>query len=184
MPPFFYSLFFFVLLSCHQERDKYSVENIQSDTSDLTSQTEETNSTPDVNKDDLTNKYTQAIAEYMKACNDQNKTDFDTLYIGIHADFPNIELPKKIENTILIPVIPEQDKERLSPHRKSIYLNIFGWIETETSEFIIVTFKIEKKENIFSYIPQHDCKLNFRVDSNTNTMKLAEMKFEYPYPKK
>lgn len=184
MPTFIYIFCFFSLLSCHHESANHSAVNNQRDTSELTSPIEVTNSTSDGNKNDLAEKYTQVISEYMKACYDQNKTSFDTLYIGIHADFPNIELPKKVENTILIPVIPEKDKETLSPNRKSIYLNIFGWVETETSEFILVTFHVEKKENNFSYVPQHDCKLNLTIDSKTNTMKLAEIKFEYPYPKK
>lgn len=184
MARFIYILFFFTFLSCNQENETNTSEKKQRNSSRFSSEKAEINSAPIIEKDELSKKYIQVITEYMKACNDQHKSNFDTLYIGIHADFPDIVLPEKIENTMLIPVIPEKDKETLSPNQKSIYLNIFGWVDAKNSEFIIVTFHVEKKEDKFSYIPQHNCTLSFNIEAETLVMKLVEAKFDFPYPNK
>ena len=57
--------------------------------------------------------YTQAIAEYIKAEYKNEKVVFDTLFIGKHEEFPEIELPAVIEKTKIMIVTPEEAEKKL-----------------------------------------------------------------------
>ena len=59
------------------------------------------------NKLVLSNIYIQAIGDFIKAANKENAPIFDTLFIAnrkmdLPEDFPNIDLPEKIENTQIV----------------------------------------------------------------------------------
>lgn len=86
--------------------------------------------------------YTRAIADYIAlVAKDNGATPIpDTLYIGRHADFPDIELPGRIGHTTIRLVTPEA-VEALREGEHFAYLNIFGWFTSSEAEFKLVRFR-------------------------------------------
>lgn len=128
-----------------------------------------------VQKDEQTKLYSQAIAEYIKAVYKRDKSSFDTLFFGKHVDFPDIELPATIQNTKIILLTSEEaDKKR--EYRKSlVFINMFGWITKDKSEFILVTFYP-------GYLHQFDCMINFKYNSAKKEFELEKLQFKnYAY---
>jgi hypothetical protein len=126
-------------------------------------------------KAELTNAYSQAISEYIKAVYARDKSGFDTLFIGKHVDFPGIELPATIQNTkIMLLTTEEADKKR--KYRKSlVFVNMIGTVTKERSEFLLVTFYP-------GYVHQYDCMINFKYNSKRKVLKLESVQFKnYAY---
>ena len=84
--------------------------------------------------------YCAAIGEYIKVLRDSGNVVPDTMYIGRHGEFPDIDLPPVIAGVparIIMPgeVEPVKDGERF------MYLNIIGWFTGDSVEFQVVNFR-------------------------------------------
>jgi len=123
---------------------------------------------------EITESYTQAIAEYLKAMYKKDNAVPDTLFIGKNPDFPDIKLPATILKTNIMLLTGEEAEEKLHRRKPMVYLNIMGWVQSDKSEFIIVTFFEGGK-------PQHNCHIYFTHNSANNEFKLDSLKFEYQY---
>lgn len=91
---------------------------------------------------DTAHAYTRAIADHIAlVAKDSGAAPIpDTLYIGRHADFPNIELPESIAHTTIRLVTPEA-AEALREGEHFAYLNIIGWFIPGEAEFKVIRFR-------------------------------------------
>ncbi len=119
--------------------------------------------------------YTRAISEYITAKYKTGVSRPDTLFIGKNVDMPDIELPREIGGIITYLISSEDGQKKLKYRTSLVYLNVVGWIEKHTSEFIIVSFP--------EFKPQHICTLHFKNGPMRGALVLDSMKFEYPDPK-
>lgn len=129
-----------------------------------------------LSKDELTKIYTQAIAEFIKACYIKDKTTFDTLYFGKHMygqqdDFPDIELPLTIGETEVRLVTPEVGQKIQMERKSFFYVNMMGWIDKKQAEFLLVVFSNEMKH-------QYDYYINFNYDNSRKKFELNNIAFE------
>jgi len=127
-------------------------------------------------KDKLKEIYTRAIAEFIKAAYQKDKTTFDTLYFGKHVygqpdDFPDIELPGTIEKTQIRLVAPEVGQKMQTVRKALVYVNLMGWVDKEEAEFLFVVFSNGAEH-------QYDYYINFIYDASTNTFELDKIGFE------
>lgn len=134
-------------------------------------------------KDEVRQVYTQAIGEYIKSLRPEDKSSLDTLFIGRHPDFPDIELPAIIQNTNILALTPDEADDKAKYRESFVYVNVMGWVTRGNSEFILVTFLVSKPRQIPSYAPQHNCLIHFEYNPANNEYELYELKFEYPYPR-
>ena len=128
-------------------------------------------------KSDLTNIYSQGIADFIKAVNKKHKTSFDTLFFGKHVygqpdDFPDIELPRTIENTQIRLISPEDGLKKQKACKSLVYVNMVGWVGQEKAEFVFVTFSNGCEH-------QYDCFINYKYDSRQKEFYLDKLRFEY-----
>jgi hypothetical protein len=128
-------------------------------------------------KSDLTKIYSQGIADFIKAVNEKHKTSFDTLFFGKHVygqpdDFPDIELPKTIENIQIRLISPEEGLKKQKARKSLVYVNMVGWVGQEKAEFVFVTFSNGCEH-------QHDCFINYKYDSKQKKFDLDKLRFEY-----
>lgn len=93
----------------------------------------------------LTPMYCRAISDFIRYAFQRKQLPVDTLFFGKHVygqedDFPDIQLPEKIEGVPIRLISPEiglrKQKDRLS----MIYINMMGWVDTAKAEFIFVVF--------------------------------------------
>ncbi len=129
-------------------------------------------------KNGLADTYTRALTDFIKAANEKNKTTFDTLYIikrknGLPDDFPDIELPKVIENTRIVLVSSEVANKEAQQFKSRTYINLMGWVEAEKAEFIFVTFS-----NGFQH--QYDYYINYKLNTTTKQWVLDKLEFKGP----
>lgn len=129
-----------------------------------------------IQKNRLTEIYTKAIGEFIKAVHIKDKKSYDTLYFGKHTygqsdDFPDLELPMNIENTQIRLVSPEVGQIKLSERKSLVYVNMIGWVEKERAEFILVVFK-NAGEHQFDYF------LNFIFNTSKEQYELEKIEFE------
>lgn len=124
---------------------------------------------------DLTRRYCQAVAEYIKAVYNQNNPAPDTLFLGKSPEYPDMALPARISNVPVKLISAEAAKTYLAGRTSWIYLNVIGWREDTDPEFLIVTF-------FEGWKPQHNCHLNFSHRNENGEYQLDSLKFEYPYP--
>ncbi len=138
------------------------------------------------NKDSQTKAYTQAIAEYIKAVKQTDKTIIDTLFIGRYEYLKDIKLPAKIQNTMIYKVTSDEEGDKILKHRKSFhYVNIVGpGLSKEPASFIFVRFFVEKSSGFTKWWPIHDCTLDLSYDAIGKLFKLDKDSFEYPYSNK
>jgi hypothetical protein len=127
-------------------------------------------------KEELTKIYTQAISEFVKIAYKRSQTTFDTLYFGKHVngrpdDFPEIELPAKIENTQIKIIDPETGEKLQKQNKRRVYINLFGFVDKENADFIFVIFS-----NGFDH--QYDYFINFIKNASTKEFKLDKIDFE------
>ena len=121
--------------------------------------------------------YSQAIADFIKAVEDKHKTKFDTLYFGKHVygqpdDFPDIELPKTIENTQVRLIAPEDGVRKQNERKTRVYINMVGTIANEKAEFIFVTFS-----NGFEH--QFDCYIDYKYHVDHEKFDPDQVRFQY-----
>jgi hypothetical protein len=126
-------------------------------------------------KTDASKHYSAAIAEYIKAVYQRDKSVFDTLFFGKHKDFPDLELPSTIQNTkIVVLTTDEADKKRVY-NKSLVFINMVGWLTEEKSEFIFVTFYP-------GYLHQYDCMINFKYNAKQRVFELTSLQFKnYAY---
>lgn len=124
----------------------------------------------------LTQQYTQAISEFIKAAYHNHKTTFDTLYFGKHVygqpdDFPDITLPETIENTRIRLIAPELGRQKQAAQKKMHYVNMMGWIDSTQANFLFVVFAN-------GAVHQYDYFINFTYNNSTQQLQLSNIYFE------
>ncbi len=126
--------------------------------------------------DVLTKIYTQAIAEFIKAAHQKDKTTFDTLFFGKHVygqpdDFPDIQLPEIIERTQVRLITPEAGLKKQQARKSLVYINMMGWIGQEKAEFMVVVFSNGAEH-------QYDYFINFTYNNTRKEFELVQIQFE------
>ena len=129
-------------------------------------------------KAELTKIYTHAIEDFIKAANKKNAIDFDTLFFGKRKnrqadDFPDIELPKKIKNTVVRLISPEEGEKSQKERASRTYINLIAWVDKEKAEFIFVVFS-----NGFNH--KYDYKLNYQYSTKRKEFELEKLQFNGP----
>jgi hypothetical protein len=127
---------------------------------------------------DLTKTYTHAISDFIKAANKKNKSNFDTLFFGKHVngqpdDFPNIKLPKTIENIQIRVITPEVGAEKQKERKSRVYINLMGWVDKENADFIFVVFSN-------GFVHQYDYSINYEYDVKRKEFELKKLEFKGP----
>lgn len=121
--------------------------------------------------------YSQAIAEYVKAVYKKDQSRFDTLFLGKHADFPNVELPARIENTNIVLVMPEDGLTRMQNGNSLAFVNMVGDITEDSAEFVMVTF-------LGSARHEYDYFVDFEYNKERREFETVDSRFEnYIYSK-
>ena len=129
-------------------------------------------------KADLTKIYSQAIDDFIKAANKKNETRFDTIYIakrkiGQPDDFPDIELPEKIENTHIKLLTPEAGEKSQKERKSRIYINMMGWVDQEKAEFLFYVFS-----NGFDH--QYNYTINYKYNVKRKDFELEKLQVNEP----
>jgi len=129
-------------------------------------------------KTELAKIYSQAIGDFIKAANEKNKSSFDTIFFGKRAngqpdDFPDIELPKSIENTRVVLISPEDGKRSQQERRSRTYINMIGWVEKEKAEFVFYVFS-----NGFDH--QYNYTINYKYNVKQKEFDLDKIQFKGP----
>ncbi len=88
---------------------------------------------------DTAEAYRTAIAEYIKVMSKRDGAFTDTLYIGRHVEFPDIQLPAIIESR-QVRIVRPTEAEVLKDAARFTFLNIFGWFDHDTVQFKVITF--------------------------------------------
>lgn len=120
--------------------------------------------------------YVQALGDFIKAANAKNGSAFDTLFVanrknGQEDDFPAIELPANLENTVIKLISPEEGKKSQNARKARIYLNMIGWVESDKAEFLIYVFS-----NGFEH--QYNYTLNYK--GHSGKFELDKLEFKGP----
>ena len=117
-----------------------------------------------------TSVYCEAISDYLKAYK-KDKPAFDTLFIGKHEEFPEIQLPAEIENTKIALMNDDEGKTRNKCAKPFMLINVVNLAFTEDKAgFLIVNF--------ISFHPQHNCYLDLEYDPATKKYQLAKIRFD------
>ena len=122
--------------------------------------------------------YSQAIGDFIKTANKKNSSAFDTLFIakrknGQLDDFPDIELPSKIESTQIMLISPEEGVLSQKECKTRIYINLVGWVDRENAEFIFVVFS-----NGFDH--QYDYTISYNYNIKSGEFELEKIQFKGP----
>ena len=130
-----------------------------------------------LSKELIANTYRDAIADFIKAVQEQHKTKFDTLYFGRHVygqpdDFPDIELPETIENTQIRLIEPDLGLKLQKVRKAMTYINMMGWVNQKKAEFIFVTFSN-------GGVHQYDCYINYTTKTDSTLFVLEKPRFDY-----
>lgn len=129
-------------------------------------------------KTELEKIYTRAIADFIKAANEKNKTYFDTLFFGNRKngqpdDFPNIQLPGVIENTQIRLISPEAGKLKQKERPSRIYINMLGWVDKKKAEFVFFVFS-----NGFNH--RYNYTIHYTYHPKPKTYELVKLEFKGP----
>lgn len=117
--------------------------------------------------------YVFALGEYIKATYGAAELP-DTLFVGKNADMPKIELPANINGINVLLVSSDEAKKKLRYRNTLVYINIVGWIDKSSAEFILVKFH--------EFQPIHNCHINLKYTKKKEIL-LDSIRFEYPYGK-
>lgn len=125
-------------------------------------------------QDVVVRNYTRAIEEYIHWTSSQKPIEEDTLFIGKHPDFPDIQLPNVIGGKV-IGIIPfEEASSFLHTKEKCIFLNIVGNVEEKSAEFLFVTFHEKGK-------PQHHCTVKLQRLDGSDEILLQSLTVDSVY---
>ena len=178
MKVFIWTVFLGLAGCSNHSGEKSLKDKINGDHSQTTNQLINSATTDSLAKqtDELTEIYTKAITEFIKIVYKIDNKTFDTLYFGKHVvgqpdDFPDIELPKKIESTQIVIVSPKLGEKLQVENKNRVYINLFGFVEKEKAEFIFVIFT-----NGFAH--QYDYILTFTSNLPTNKFNLDKVEFD------
>lgn len=132
--------------------------------------------TAKVSSYDLTKIYSQAISDYIKEVSKQDLIVLDTLYFGKRNngqpdDFPNIVLPATINNIKIRLIEPKVGKKLQEEKKSSVYINLIGWVDEDSAEFIFVTFS-----NGFEH--KFDYHIYYGYDSDRMEFDLTKSRIE------
>ncbi len=122
--------------------------------------------------------YIQAITDFIVAAEKSNKQKFDTLIFlkrknGQADDFPDITLPTTIQNTPIKLASPESTANKSVTNRQGNYINLVGWSDNNSAEFIFVVFS-----NDFKHL--YDYYLTYKVDWGKETSRLEKINRKGP----
>ena len=131
-----------------------------------------------LSKSELKSIYTQAIGDFIKAANEKNKTGFDTLFFGKRIfnqsdDFPDITLPKTIENTPVRLISTESGAKKQKENLESIYINLIGFVDKASANFTFVIFS-----NGFKH--QYDYVIDYTYNAKLKKFELKNIEFKGP----
>lgn len=175
---FIWTVFLGFTACSNQTGGKSQADKIITDSSSTVSQQTNSAATDSLTMqhDELTKIYTRAIAEFIRAAYNKDKTSFDTLYFGKHVygqpdDFPDIELPETIEKTQIRLVAPEVGQKLQTERKSLVYVNMMGWVEKEKAEFVLVVFSNGAEH-------QYDYFINFTHNTSANKFELEEIASE------
>lgn len=122
---------------------------------------------------DTADVYRIAIADYIKAMYHEDGSFPDTLFIGRHDEFPDIQLPGIIDSTCIRIVTPSEAMVlRSGPH--FAYLNIFGWFSPDKLEFFAVRFEEGMRHRPDGRDDRH---LYYRIGAGQNQFALDSLSF-------
>ena len=129
-------------------------------------------------KTELTKAYCKAIGDFIKAANKKNAGTFDTLFfikrkLGQPDDFPDIELPKTIENTQIQYITASSGNKTYQGSKARININLVGWVNKFNAEFIFIVFK-----NGFEH--QYDYTINYKYNTKLKEFELEKLQFKGP----
>lgn len=143
-------------------------------------------STHSLNKDEKTKVFCQAIAEYINAVYKNDKSSFDTLFIGQYDDHQDKKLPAIIQKTNIVLLRNEKEGAKKLTYRKSFgYVNIAEIkVAKDGAQYAFVTFFVEKSNGKVNWWPKHNCFINFIYDAKRKEFKSDNVKFEYQYANK
>lgn len=116
----------------------------------------------------LTKAYCQVITEYIKAVSKSDTLHFDTLFIGKHEEFPDIELPTSIYNKkIILMTYNKFDKEPQN-NKSFVLINIIeSKFTKDDADFMLVTFHK-------GYHPQHNCYIDLKYNLKKKNLNWAK----------
>jgi hypothetical protein len=134
--------------------------------------------------EDESDAYKEAISEYIKAIYSKYEQSIDTLFIGKHADFPDISLPNKIQNTYIILLLNVNVERKMNYRNSLTFINMIGSLSHPIYNFKLVTFIVEKTPSKINWWPVHDCNIDFKCHSKSKTYSVKDLKFEYRYSNK
>jgi hypothetical protein len=126
----------------------------------------------------LTDIYSQAIRDFIKAANQKNKKPFDTLFfgkgvVGQPGMFPDIKLPETIEKTTIKLITPEEGEKYQKDKPFRIYINMPGWVDKKNAEFIFVVFSD-------GFRHQYDYTLRYVYIDKLKKFALGKIEFKGP----
>ena len=126
-------------------------------------------------KKDLTKAYSVAMDDFIKALRKKN-IRFDSLFVikrmnGQPDDFPDIALPEKISNVAIRLIASDSaEKSQMSPR---LYVNLLGWVNKKSAEFIFVVFSS-------GLAHQYDYKITYRYHSKNKVFELKKVQLKEP----
>ncbi len=125
---------------------------------------------------DLRDLYVKAIGDFIQAAKVVPTVVIDTLYFGrqhngTEGDFPEIDLPRTIAGKEIRLVEPEQSKAIMAERPNRVYVNLVGWEDAQTANFIFVVFS-----NGFAH--QYDYKVEYRYDGPSKQYLISKEKIK------
>ncbi len=129
-------------------------------------------------KSDLEKIYFQALGDFINAANKKSGKPFDTLYVGkmrngTPDDFPDIDLPRIIENTQIRLITPKEGEITQNAVKTRIYINMIGWVNNENAEFKFFVFS-----NGFAH--QYNYSLNYKYAVKKKAYELIKSEYKGP----
>ncbi len=120
--------------------------------------------------------YIGAIATYIQSAQYYKSIQFDTLFIGDRQmgspdDFPKLSLPDRIGKTVLKIVSPAEGLLIQQNNPKALYINLIGWVDSASAQFIFVGFAQGFKH-------QFDFVLNYQKKSSTDRLELTDITYQ------
>lgn len=123
---------------------------------------------------DLSGIYAKAIRYYINAVQQKDSTVLDTVFFikrknGQPDDFPDIQLPRSVNQTQLILLTQQQADDHKHNYRASSpCINLVGWVENQKAEFVFVAFYP-------GYTHQSDCHIQYKFNPSTNDFNLEKL---------
>lgn len=120
--------------------------------------------------------YTRAIGDFIKDAQINHQLKFDTLFFGKRKngepdDFPDIDLPERIENTAIVLVSTELGARIMKERPSRIYVNMMGWIEKDKAEFILFVFSK-------GFVPQFNYTIHYTLSGTNKALVLSKIVFK------